>query len=265
MGLEEVIGEELQNNLEPAEAGEGTLEQAEPEQTQTEEGQEPEAEAAPKVEVSEEAIREAQRRFTPAQQRLADELRQEREKREALERTIQEIQARQAPAAPKPPEDPEPDPVLDNTAWLDWKLNQKLKARVTPLEDELRQLKAEQTQRVRQLKVEADWNKLVTEFPELKQENSDMAKAFEGFLTSTDPDDQQMVKAYKDGVIPVKHLFRAAVGSKAAAGAEAKVKQDLQRKVNAQVAGRSGGTPKPKKYASTEEAILESIREAEKG
>jgi hypothetical protein len=265
MGLEEVIGEELQNNLEPAEAGEGTLEQAEPEQTQTEEGQEPEAEAAPKVEVSEEAVREAQRRFTPAQQRLADELRQEREKREALERTIQEIQARQAPAAPKPPEDPEPDPVLDNTAWLDWKLNQKLKAHVTPLAEELKQLKAEREKVSKQQKVESDWNKLVTEFPDMKNESSEIAKTFEAFLVSTDPDDQQTVKAYREGHLPMRNLFRAAVGSMAAAGAEKKVKDDLQRKANAQVAGRSGGTPKPKKYASTEEAILESIREAEKG
>jgi len=256
MEPEEVQDEGLENKPE------GTLEQPELETPQEAEEVEEAPAAAPEVVVTEEAIREAQRRFTPAQQRLADELRQEREQRLAMQRELESLRVRLPKTEePKPPEDPEPDPVMDPGGYQRWVVRQEIK----PLLERQKQIEERDQARAQQQKAASDYARLITAYPDLKSPESELSKTFEAFLGSSGPREQRLVGLYRAGQIEAEELLAVALGSKAPAAAEAKVKQDLVRKANAQVAGGQSKAPPGKKYASVDDVIAEAIREQMKG
>ena len=276
MEPEEVQVEELGNN--PSE--EGTPEQAETETTETSDVVEETPEEDPLASLPEEQrealIRAAQGRFTPAQQAKAEEVRLakeearlakeevriEREQRLAYERRMEELQGKvPKQEEKKEPEDVEPDPVMDHDAWNKWSRRQEIK----PLYDMIHELKAEKEQERITRKVETDYARLAAAYPDIRNESTELAKTFEAFLTSKGEREQRLTKLYRAGHIEAEELLSLALGSKAPAVAEAKVKQDLVRKANAQVSGGQSKPPSSKKYSSLEDAISESIREQSKG
>lgn len=275
MEPEEVNAEELGNN--PVE---GTPEQSEAEPTQPTEEVEETPEADPLASLPEEQrealIRAAQSRFTPAQQakaeearlakeeaRLAkEEARLEREQRLALARHMEELQGKvSAPAAPKEPEDPEPDPVMESAAWQKWNVRQELR----PLVRKIQELESGNQMQIQRARQTAEVEKLKADYPDLKDKDSTLSKTFNAFLSSTDKDAVRLCGLYDSGHINAEELLAWATRTIAPAVAEAKVKQDLVRKANAQVAGGQSKAPPGKKYASVDDAINDAIRESMKG
>ena len=280
MGHEEVNAEELENN--PSE--EGTLEQAEAEPTQTTETVEetPEDPLASLPEEQREAlIRAAQARFTPAQQQRAEEARLakeeariakeearfEREQRLAYTQKMEELQGKQ-PKQEEVPEDPEPEYLMDPIAhnrWVARQENKDLRKELAQIKQRFDEEHATRTQERNKQRLESDWAKLESDYPDMKDQTSDVAREFDKYVSSKDARAQSRVKLYRDGLIDLDELFRLALGPKAQAAAETKVKQDLVRKANAQVAGGKSSAPPRTKYASVDDAIAEAIREATKG
>lgn len=250
---EETEGEELQNNS--AE----TLEQSEPEETpQTEAEESVPATEEPEIDESDPvfqaAYKRAQSRFTPAQQAARAELQQEREQRAALERRLQELEERVKAPAPEPtePEDPEPDPVMDNQAWLRWAARQEAKQAILPL---LQQQKF-------QAKCANDDAFLSSKYPALRDRTSAEAVAFANLLKGATESDRNVVQAYRQGLLNAEQLFLISQGTGIQATAEKKVKEDLVRKVKAQVAPPKGTTaPKTVKFTSMDDAIKAAMQE----
>jgi len=251
---EQEQAEELQNNFEVE--AEETLEQSEVEtEPRDEEG---EVEVTPPV-ISEEAIKEAQRRFTPAQQRLADELRQEREQRQAIEAQLRELREKATPPPPKEPEEPEPDPVMDPAGYNRWLVRQEIR----PLLEKQRESEERLLKQERQQRFAADEARICEKYSELKNPDSPENKAFVAFLNSSDPEDQHLVSSYRDGKLSIERLYKYSQGTGIEAAAEKRVKEDLVRKAKAQVSPPKSGGPKEVRYDSYEDAVLAAIREVD--